>query len=259
MLVKRGSRFQGLTPEGEQVLVWARRIVGDAARCAKRCALRATGFLDVSASPRSRPRSPWCRGSPRRFATSTPASTFRYCHALRSRSCRSWEITTSTPVSPTSTTSRWATSSVCRSIRSAISSSRRREPVCRTRQGQLGRGGEAAALPAHARHAEPPHHRPAPRRGRNDGPTDARIQFHDRAVLAHPYRQMVIDHAAQSRRDIRLCRADPGDPYRRTGCQPHRRPCRGPPRTAHAARLGVAERGDDAGSDFAETYWAKYA
>lgn len=29
MLVKRGSRFQGLTPEGEQVLTWARRIVGD--------------------------------------------------------------------------------------------------------------------------------------------------------------------------------------------------------------------------------------
>ena len=27
---QRGSRFQGLTPEGEQVLVWARRIVGDA-------------------------------------------------------------------------------------------------------------------------------------------------------------------------------------------------------------------------------------
>ena len=30
MLVQRGSRFQGLTPEGEQVLVWARRITGDA-------------------------------------------------------------------------------------------------------------------------------------------------------------------------------------------------------------------------------------
>jgi len=29
MLVLRGSRFQGLTPEGKQVLVWARRIVGD--------------------------------------------------------------------------------------------------------------------------------------------------------------------------------------------------------------------------------------
>ncbi|MCO6389901.1 LysR family transcriptional regulator [Aliihoeflea aestuarii] len=30
MLVKRGSRFQGLTAEGEQVLIWARRITGDA-------------------------------------------------------------------------------------------------------------------------------------------------------------------------------------------------------------------------------------
>lgn len=30
MLVQRGSRFQGLTREGEQVLSWARRIVGDA-------------------------------------------------------------------------------------------------------------------------------------------------------------------------------------------------------------------------------------
>jgi DNA-binding transcriptional LysR family regulator len=29
MLVLRGSRFQGLTPEGEQVLTWARRIAGD--------------------------------------------------------------------------------------------------------------------------------------------------------------------------------------------------------------------------------------
>lgn len=29
-LVRRGSRFQGLTPEGERVLAWARRIVADA-------------------------------------------------------------------------------------------------------------------------------------------------------------------------------------------------------------------------------------
>ena len=29
LLVQRGSRFQGLTPEGERVLHWARRIVGD--------------------------------------------------------------------------------------------------------------------------------------------------------------------------------------------------------------------------------------
>ncbi|CZT33329.1 LysR family transcriptional regulator [Rhizobium sp. 9140] len=30
MLVNRGARFQGLTPEGQRVLEWARRIVGDA-------------------------------------------------------------------------------------------------------------------------------------------------------------------------------------------------------------------------------------
>jgi len=30
LLVNRGSRFQGFTPEGERVLTWARRIVGDA-------------------------------------------------------------------------------------------------------------------------------------------------------------------------------------------------------------------------------------
>src|SRR5215475_577170 len=30
MLVQRGSRFVGLTPQGERALEWARRIVGDA-------------------------------------------------------------------------------------------------------------------------------------------------------------------------------------------------------------------------------------
>src|SRR5437879_9947831 len=30
LLVNRGSRFRSFTPEGERVLAWARRIVGDA-------------------------------------------------------------------------------------------------------------------------------------------------------------------------------------------------------------------------------------
>lgn len=54
MLVRRGSRFQGLTPEGEQVLVWARRIVGDAR--AMRDEMRAarhglTGRIRIAAIP----------------------------------------------------------------------------------------------------------------------------------------------------------------------------------------------------------------
>ncbi len=36
MLVQRGSRYIGLTEEGERTLEWARRIVGDArAPCAR--------------------------------------------------------------------------------------------------------------------------------------------------------------------------------------------------------------------------------
>ena len=54
MLVQRGSRFQGLTPEGEQVLAWARRITGDARamREEMRAAKRGlTGRIRIAAIP----------------------------------------------------------------------------------------------------------------------------------------------------------------------------------------------------------------
>jgi DNA-binding transcriptional LysR family regulator len=54
MLVKRGSRFKGLTAEGEQVLIWARRIVGDtrALREQMRAARKGlTGRLRIAAIP----------------------------------------------------------------------------------------------------------------------------------------------------------------------------------------------------------------
>ena len=54
MLVRRGSRFQGLTDEGNQVLVWAKRIVGDSR--AMRDAMRAarhglSGRIRIAAIP----------------------------------------------------------------------------------------------------------------------------------------------------------------------------------------------------------------
>lgn len=58
-LVRRGSRFQGLTTEGEQVLVWARRIVGDAlAMQAEMAATRhgVTGRLRIGVIPTAMPR-----------------------------------------------------------------------------------------------------------------------------------------------------------------------------------------------------------
>ena len=54
LLVNRGSRFRGLTPEGEKVLEWARRIVGDTrAMRAEINALRhgLTGQLRIAAIP----------------------------------------------------------------------------------------------------------------------------------------------------------------------------------------------------------------
>ena len=54
LLVNRGSRFQGFTPEGEKVLDWARRIVGDTrAMRAEINALRhgLTGRLRIAAIP----------------------------------------------------------------------------------------------------------------------------------------------------------------------------------------------------------------
>ncbi|MDO5612371.1 MAG: LysR family transcriptional regulator [Paracoccus sp. (in: a-proteobacteria)] len=58
-LVRRGSRFQGLTPEGERVLGWARRIVGDArALEAEMAAMRRgiTGRLRIGVIPTAMPR-----------------------------------------------------------------------------------------------------------------------------------------------------------------------------------------------------------
>ncbi len=54
LLVNRGSRFQGFTPEGERVLEWARRIVGDARAMREEVhALRhgLTGRLRLAAIP----------------------------------------------------------------------------------------------------------------------------------------------------------------------------------------------------------------
>lgn len=58
-LIRRGSRFQGLTPEGERVLGWARRIVGDArAMQAEMQASRrgVSGRLRIGVIPTAMPR-----------------------------------------------------------------------------------------------------------------------------------------------------------------------------------------------------------
>ena len=61
LLVNRGSRFRGFTPEGERVLDWARRIVGDARSMREEINALATGSPGGCASPPSRPPWRWSR------------------------------------------------------------------------------------------------------------------------------------------------------------------------------------------------------
>ena len=54
LLVNRGSRFQSFTPEGERVLDWARRIVGDSRAMRQEisaCRHGLTGRLRIAAIP----------------------------------------------------------------------------------------------------------------------------------------------------------------------------------------------------------------
>jgi DNA-binding transcriptional LysR family regulator len=55
-LVERGSRFRGFTPEGERVLEWARRLVGDARTMRHELQRSRAAFRATCASARSRPR-----------------------------------------------------------------------------------------------------------------------------------------------------------------------------------------------------------
>src|SRR6478735_6372052 len=106
LLVNRGSRFQGFTAEGERVLDWARRIVGDTRAMRQEVlALKhgLAGKLRLAAIPTALR---WLRRSLHLFVLAIPRCNSLSCHAPRSRSSRIWKISRSTPASPTSTTNR---------------------------------------------------------------------------------------------------------------------------------------------------------
>ena len=117
LLVQRGSRFIGFTPEGERMLDWARRIVGDTRAMREEIkALRhgLTGQLRIAAIPTALAMvapltTPYRARHPER-------AVHRSSRAPRSRSSTCWRTSRSTPASPISTTSRSAASTRCRSI-----------------------------------------------------------------------------------------------------------------------------------------------
>ena len=86
LLVNRGSRFQNLTPEGERILDWARRIVGDANAMRQEIRSLKQGLGDICASPPCRPRLPSSSCSLRPIAPVIPTWRSPCCPGPRGRS-----------------------------------------------------------------------------------------------------------------------------------------------------------------------------
>ena len=162
LLVNRGSRFQGFTPEGERVLDWARRIVGDTRAMREEInALRhgLTGQLRIAAIPTA-------LGDGRRLDHALPrtASQCALHHLLahvdrdprparKSRDRCRHHLCRQRAARP-----RHRDPALSRALSAAdVGGCAARQP----RRGDVGGGGAGAALPADAGHAEPPHHRPA--------------------------------------------------------------------------------------------------
>ena len=179
-IVRRSQRYEGLTPEGERVLEWARRILADVGGLdAELGAMRGglTGQLRLGAIPTSLPSvslltTPLCARHP---ASRSPST-----RSTRGRSSAVCTSSSSSSASPTSTPSRSPACARSRSTRSTTCCSRTRTGRSRAGRGDLGGGGDAAALPADRRHAEPAHRGRdlprgrAPSRGRRSRRTRSR-------------------------------------------------------------------------------------
>ena len=222
MLVKRGSRFQGLTPEGEQVLIWARRITGDARTMKEE--MRAarhglSGHIRIAAIPTALAMMPRLTTP---FREKHPGVTF----SIMSRT--SIEVLSLLGNFDIDAGITYLDNEPLGRVTSVPLYSERYQLITAAgnphSEQETVTWAEVSRLPLcllDARHAEPAHHRPASGRSRGRGEADAGIEFHDRAVLAHPHRQMVVDHATQPCGNVRLRRAYPGDPDRRSGRQPY--------------------------------------
>ena len=244
LLVNRGSRFRGFTPEGEKVLEWARRIVGDTrAMRAEINALRhgLTGQLRIAAIPTALAMvasltTPFRARHPNVRFTIMSRTSIEVLAQLENL-----EIDAGVTYLDNEPLGRVTAIPLYREHYRLLTSVGRAARQSRPRH--LGRGRAGAALPADAEHAEPPHHRrpAAPRRRRVAA--DARIQLDDRAVRACAHRAMGERDAVKARRDAGADRDDPRDPDRRAGGGAHRRPGGAGARADDAALCRAGRRG----------------
>ena len=120
LLVNRGSRFRGFTPEGERVLDWARRIVGDSRAMREEInALRhgLTGRLRIAAIPTTLA---MVAALTTPYRERHPNVQFTIYSRTSIEVLDPWKTSRSMPASPTLTTSRSGACTRRRSIASAI-------------------------------------------------------------------------------------------------------------------------------------------
>ncbi len=245
MLVRRGSRFLGLTPEGQRVLEWARRIVSDTR--AMREEIRAAkhglaGHVTLAAIPTalamvSELTTP--------FSAQHPNVTF----SILSRSSveilsllENLEIDVgityldNEPLGPATTVplyleSYWLVISEEAKYASRKSVSWKtvsQLPLCLLTPDMQNR----RIINQHLMEA-----------GAVANPT-LRIGFDDRVVCACPHRPMGQHYAAGARRDIRSLAKYQGDSDRRARSHPSRRPGRRAQRASHADYFDIAAAGE---------------
>ena len=207
MLVQRGSRFQGFTPEGERTLDWARRIVGDTRAMRQEI----NGLKDKLSGEIAD------RGDPDRArhggfaddavsrAASGCALPRRLLHLGRCAGiigepggrCRAdlYRERTAGQGSHHSALQRELPAADLAGCH-----------VRRPRPGDLEGGRAGAAVPADPRHAEPPHHRSRAQIRRRRSDADADFQF--AAGALHPCQDRTLGQrdAGQACRDARPVR-----------------------------------------------------
>ena len=165
--MQRGSRFQGFTPEGERVLDWARRIVGDTRAMRQEIdALKRglAGHIRIAAIPTALAMvamltTPYRAKHPDVSFTILSRNSIEVLGLLENL-----EVDAGLTYLDNEPLGRVQTVPLYSEHYRLLDLIR--QPARRPRPGHLGRSRQGAALPAHPRHAEPAHHRAAAAAGR---------------------------------------------------------------------------------------------
>ena len=225
LLVNRGSRFQDFTPEGERVLDWARRIVGDSRAMREEVhALKhgLTGRLRIAAIPMALAMIETLTTLYHERHPGVQFTVLSYNSTEIFRLLENLEIDAGVTYLDGEPIGRVTGVPLYRERYRLLDLHRR--AARRPRQGDVGGSGASPALPVDARHPDAADHRRPAARRRRRSQNLARIGFDDRALLPRPHRTLGERHAGAARCDTRPHRCAARDSDRGAGSKPHHRP-----------------------------------